>query len=99
MKKAVTCFGLLFTTALIMSVLLAYEPAYAQAQPTSADFWSNLIHLSNLKGECILKIRHSTESDRVAISAIHRNAFGEEQGQEIVALVEALLNDETATPV
>lgn len=25
-----------------MSVLLAYEPAYAQAQPTSVDFWSNL---------------------------------------------------------
>ncbi|MEM9448302.1 MAG: N-acetyltransferase [Cyanobacteria bacterium P01_E01_bin.6] len=46
-----------------------------------------------------MKIRHSTESDQVAISAIHRNAFGEEQGQEIVALVEALLDDETATPV
>lgn len=42
MKKLGTCSGLLFTTALIMSVLLAYEPAYAQAQPTSADFWSNL---------------------------------------------------------
>lgn len=42
MKKSGTCFWLLFAVALVTSVLLAYEPAYAQAQPTSADFWSNL---------------------------------------------------------
>lgn len=42
MKKSVTCFGLFFATALVMSVLLTYEPAYAQVQPTSADFWGNL---------------------------------------------------------
>jgi len=41
-RKSVTCFGLLFAAALVISVLLVYEPAYAQAQPTSTDFWSNL---------------------------------------------------------
>jgi hypothetical protein len=41
-KKSGTCFGLLFAVALVMSILLAYEPAYAQAQSTSTDFWSNL---------------------------------------------------------
>jgi hypothetical protein len=30
-RKSVTRFGLLFTAALEISVLLVYEPAYAQA--------------------------------------------------------------------
>ena len=46
-----------------------------------------------------MKIRHSTESDRIAISGIHRSAFGQEQGQEIVELVNDLLDDDTAKPL
>jgi predicted N-acetyltransferase YhbS len=46
-----------------------------------------------------LKIRHSTESDRTAIDGIHTSAFGQQQGQEIVALVNDLLDDETAKPL
>ena len=51
------------------------------------------------KEKCILKIRHSTESDRTAISSVHTSAFGQEQGQEIVELVNALLDDDTAKPL
>jgi len=47
----------------------------------------------------ILKIRHSTESDRTAIDGIHASAFGQQQGPEIVELVNDLLNDETARPL
>lgn len=46
-----------------------------------------------------MQIRRSTESDRIAISDIHASAFGEEQGQEIVELVNDLLDDETAKPL
>jgi len=46
-----------------------------------------------------VKIRHSTESDRTAINRIHRSAFGQPQGQEIVKLVNDLLDDETAKPL
>ena len=45
-----------------------------------------------------MKIRHSTASDRIAISAIHRHAFGQQQGSEIANLVNNLLNDATAKP-
>ena len=55
--------------------------------------------LGRLKEKYILKIRHSTESDRIAISGIHTSAFGQEQGQEIVELVNALLVDDTAKPL
>jgi predicted N-acetyltransferase YhbS len=46
-----------------------------------------------------LKIRRSAESDRIAIRSIHASAFGPEQGQEIVELVNGLLDDETAKPL
>ncbi|MBT9314563.1 N-acetyltransferase [Leptothoe spongobia TAU-MAC 1115] len=46
-----------------------------------------------------LKIRHSTAADRLTISGIHANAFGEEQGQEIVELVNDLFVDKTAKPL
>jgi putative acetyltransferase len=47
----------------------------------------------------ILKIRHSAESDRTAIDGIHTSAFGQQQGQEIVELVNDLLDDDTAKPL
>ena len=46
-----------------------------------------------------MKIRRSTDSDCIAIDSIHRSAFGQEQGQEIVELVNDLLDDETAKPL
>ncbi len=46
-----------------------------------------------------MKIRGSTESDRMAIHGIHTNAFGPEQGHEIAELANALLDDETAKPL
>ena len=39
------------------------------------------------------------EADRAAISHVHARAFGPEQGQEIVDLVNELLNDATAEPM
>ena len=47
----------------------------------------------------ILKIRHFTELDRIAIHGIYTDAFGKKQGQEIVELVNGLLDDETAKPL
>lgn len=55
--------------------------------------------VSRLIERCILKIRRSTESDRFAIGGIHASAFGQEQGQEIVELVNGLLDDDTAKPL
>lgn len=49
--------------------------------------------------DTLLKIRCSTESDCTAIGDIHISAFGQEQGQEIVELVNGLLADETARPL
>ena len=46
-----------------------------------------------------MKIRRSTESDRIAIHGIHTSAFGQKQGQEIVGLVNDLLDDESAKPL
>lgn len=46
-----------------------------------------------------MKIRRASESDRTAIDAIHMSAFGQNQGQEIVELVNSLLDDETAKPL
>mgnify|MGYP001825604883 CR=1 FL=1 len=46
-----------------------------------------------------MKIRYSTESDRKAIAAIHSSAFGQEQGKEIVELVNDLLDDDSAKPL
>lgn len=46
-----------------------------------------------------MKIRHSTDADKTAISRIHASAFGEEEGDEIVGLVSELLEDETAKPL
>jgi predicted N-acetyltransferase YhbS len=54
---------------------------------------------SRLNEKSILKIRSSIESDRTAIEGIHMSAFGHQQGQEIVELVNGLLNDETAKPL
>lgn len=54
---------------------------------------------SRLCEKTILKIRHSTESDRTAIDNIHTSAFGQQQGPEIVELVNDLLDDETAKPL
>jgi putative acetyltransferase len=46
-----------------------------------------------------LKIRRSAEPDRTAISDIHMDAFGQEEGPEIVELVNDLLDDPTAQPL
>jgi len=56
-------------------------------------------NVSRLKEKYILEIRRSTESDRTAIGDIHTSAFGQEQGKEIVELVNSLLEDETARPL
>lgn len=45
------------------------------------------------------KIRPSIDSDLAAICDVHRRAFGQEEGQEIVDLVCGLLADETAQPI
>jgi predicted N-acetyltransferase YhbS len=45
-----------------------------------------------------LNIRHSTESDHIAISEIYKAAFAG-QGPEIAKLVNDLLDDETAKPL
>jgi len=60
---------------------------------------SSNMGVSGLNENSKLKIRESTESDRSAIDAIHMNAFGQPQGQEIVDLVNDLLKDETAKPL
>ncbi|MEM7062081.1 MAG: N-acetyltransferase [Cyanobacteria bacterium P01_B01_bin.77] len=46
-----------------------------------------------------MKIRHSTDADRNAITDIHANAFGQEQGPEIIELIADLFTDATAEPV
>lgn len=46
-----------------------------------------------------MKIRPARESDHAEISCIHMDAFGTEQGPEIVALVNELLDDQTAKPL
>ena len=46
-----------------------------------------------------LLIRSSTEADRVAIVSLHREAFGESEGEEVSALAIALLDDPTAKPM
>jgi len=55
--------------------------------------------ISGLYEKSILKIRRSSESDRTAIDGIHKGAFGQRQGEEIVELVNDLLDDETAKPL
>lgn len=42
MRKSITRFWPLFIALLVIWVLLAYQPAYAQAQVTNTDFWSGL---------------------------------------------------------
>lgn len=42
MRKPITHFGLLFAASLGIWVLLAYQPAHAQAQAANTDLWSNL---------------------------------------------------------
>ena len=46
----------------------------------------------------MLQIRRSKESDRTAIRSIHTSAFGPDRAREIVALVDGLLEDQTARP-
>ena len=46
-----------------------------------------------------MRIRHSTDDDREAVLATHADAFGPGEGPEIVELVSALLEDETARPL
>ena len=46
-----------------------------------------------------MKIRTATESDRIDILNIHRQAFGNGKGAEIAQLVDDLLDDETAKPI
>jgi len=46
-----------------------------------------------------LEIRKSTEADRSDIEKIHTTAFGEEEGPEIVELVNGLFDDTTAKPI
>lgn len=47
----------------------------------------------------MVNIRRANHSDLAAICEVHREAFGQAQGEEIVDLVRGLLRDETATPV
>ena len=47
----------------------------------------------------MLLIREATESDLDALLAVEEEAFGEEEGPEIVKLVRGLLTDPTAQPV
>jgi predicted N-acetyltransferase YhbS len=44
-------------------------------------------------------IRTSVAADRPAIREIHRDAFGQAEGQEIADLVDDLFDDETARPL
>lgn len=46
-----------------------------------------------------MEIRKSTETDKTDIEKIHIQAFGEEKGPEIAALVKGLLGDQTAEPI
>lgn len=46
----------------------------------------------------MIKIRCATDSDRAEILGVHGDAFGKEQGPEIVDLVTGLLSDKTAEP-
>ena len=41
-RKLVIRSGLLFSAVLVILVLLDYQTAYAQTQPTNTDFWSSL---------------------------------------------------------
>lgn len=69
-------------------------------RPTSYAVCRQLRSVVNRPTEkSILKIRRSTEFDRIAIHGVHTSAFGQEQGQEIVELVNDLLDDETAKPL
>ena len=47
----------------------------------------------------MVNIRRTRDSDLAAICDVHREAFGQGQGQEIVDLVCGLLGDETAMPL
>lgn len=49
--------------------------------------------------ERALKIRKSTETDRVHIEKIHTKAFGKKKGPEIADLVNGLFEDDTAMPL
>lgn len=61
---------------------------------------SRVMGVASKPGEkCVLQIRCSTESDRTAIRSVHASAFGPGQAREIVALVDALLEDQTARPL
>ena len=46
-----------------------------------------------------MNVRRSTDYDRTAIGAIHASSFGQEEGQEIVQLVNGLMVDPTAQPL
>lgn len=52
-----------------------------------------------MRNERCLQIRRSTDADRPAIARIHADAFGPDQGREIVELVSALWDDPTARPL
>lgn len=44
-------------------------------------------------------VRKSTDADRIAIIRLHREAFGPEEGEEVAALANDLLDDPTARPL
>lgn len=46
-----------------------------------------------------MEIRQSTNADRKAIDDIHADAFGHEQGPEIIELIAGLFTDPTAEPI
>lgn len=46
-----------------------------------------------------MKIRQSTESELIKILQIHAQAFGKKEGPVIARLVNALMKDETASPI
>ncbi len=46
-----------------------------------------------------MEIRKSTETDKIEIEKIHTEAFGEDKGPEIAALVNGLFDDKSAVPM
>lgn len=46
-----------------------------------------------------MNIRQSIHSDHEALLNVHRQAFGDEKGQEIATLVDDLFTDESAEPI
>ena len=47
----------------------------------------------------VIQVRLGRGEDRDCILAVHRDAFGDDEGPEIVSLVEEMLDDPAAEPI